>query len=203
MNNKMSIERIADRLDTLAEITPDRSKMVLERIADSLDALVEITSDRSKMSLERIADAVENYSGGGGSSDLFSQVATVIVSVPASENTGTFSDGAAEIAVIPFESTGNAPIFIDSVTIEVNGQTKTLNSYPIGGSVEGAAFDDGATIVTPSIVIVGDSPYIGFYIYDNTYSRTDSITVKYSAFNVYTPNDDIIAIYPTLSNSGE
>lgn len=135
----------------------------------------------------------------GGSSDLLSQVATVIKSVPASENTGTFSNGTAEIAIAPIESTGHSLLFVDSVTIEVNGQTKTLNSYPMDSSVEGAVFDDGATAVIPSVVEVGDSTYIGFHIADNTYSRTDSITVKYSAFNVYTPNDDIIAIYPSLA----
>ena len=140
---------------------------------------------------------------GGGSSDLFSQVATVITSVPASENTGTFSNGTAEIAVTSFDPTGNYRIFIDSVTIEVNGQTETLNNFPLDGGADPAVFDDGATLVVPTIIYIGDASYIGFDVYDNTSQRTDSITVKASAFNIYIPTDAIVAIYPTLLNSGE
>ena len=85
--------------------------------------------------------------------------------------------------------------------IEVNGQTKTLNNFPLDGDADPLAFDDGATLVVPSIYIGGD-PYIGFYVYDNTHQRIDSITVKTSAFNIYTPTDAIATIYPTLK-SGE
>lgn len=141
--------------------------------------------------------------GGGGSSDLFSQVATVITSVPASENTGTFSNGVAEIAVAPIELTGNYPLFVDSVTIEVNGQTETLNNFHLGSGAGSAVFDDGATLVEPSFIYIGDASYIGFYVYDNTSQRTDSITVKASTFNIYTPTDAIVAIYPTLLNSDD
>lgn len=140
--------------------------------------------------------------GGGGSSDLFSQVANIVTSASASEKTGTFNDGAAEISIAPFTITSGL-FLIDSITIEVNGETKTLNSFPLDGSAEGAMFDDGATVVTPSCVFVGDDSYIGFYVYDNTYSRSDSIAIEYSAFNVYTPTDAIKVIYPSLSGGGE
>lgn len=140
---------------------------------------------------------------GSGSSDLFSQVATVMASVSASENTGTFSDGVAGIAVTPFEPTGNFQTFIDSVIIEINGQTKTLNNFPLDSGADPATFDDGNTLVVPSFVYVGDTPNIGFYVYDNTFQRTDGITVKASAFNIYAPTDAIVAIYPTLLISGE
>ena len=82
MNSKMSIERIADRLDTLAEITPDKSKMAIERIANALENLTKTAAISGKSTLERIADAVEDYSGGGGSSDFSTAIMTMNITYP-------------------------------------------------------------------------------------------------------------------------
>lgn len=123
MNNKMSIERIADRLDTLAEITPDKSKMTIERIADALENLTKTEAISGKSTLERIADAVEDYSGGGGSSDF--STAEVTVHFTFESSTGA-SDISPVIAPVVNENEIYAVGLFDTINIDAGATSKDV-----------------------------------------------------------------------------
>ena len=162
----------------------------------------EANTGKKYMFDEESGDWVEFQSGGGGGGgDLFSQVADILQSVSASQESGTFSSGAAEISIAPltFDLQDHSYLCIDSITIEVSGQTQTLNNFDFSG--EGATFEVLNLVVAPAFIFGdGGSPSIGLYVTDNTYERTDSITISASAFNIYTPKNEVITIFPKLEN---
>lgn len=158
MNNKMSIERIADRMDILAGIVPDKSKPSLERVADGLDTLVGTTSDKSKASIERVADAIEKYEGGGGgSADL--SIATITIK-------GAVSVTAAQIMTVEAGAPFDCLFVIEDQVFE--NTTIDTALYKGRGVILASP-----SIIAGSITVSGDIEELG----NNLYAITGDCTI--------------------------
>lgn len=158
-----SLERIADRLETLASKSSDTTQFSLKRIADALEVLAEYDAGGDeKFSLDRIAEALEHYT-------------------PASEPTGKIS--ITENGTYDVKAKASAEVDVPTfVPVVRNAQTlDDITQKEIAALVGPGS---GRGVVTTLTITVGSSP-LQVPVAFGSQSVTSSIVEEETIYDAY------------------